>query len=130
VQVLYGEGLASHTGPESCVAVREDRCEALTGECVGQPLSGENQLRGADVLRPSEGNTACVDSARRSPTPRRRRTWHAQKGIDTLTTITCHIVGLPIAALSKINRLPLSPPIRNGFENDYTGLTCQCPMSF
>jgi len=89
VQVLYGEGLASHTGPESCVAVREDRCEALTGECVGQPLSGENQLRGADVLRPSEGNTACVDSARRSPTPRRRRTWHAQKGIDTLTTITC-----------------------------------------
>ena len=78
VQVLYGEGLASHTGPESCVAVREDRCEALTGECVGQPLSGENQLRGADVLRPSEGNTACVDSARRSPTPRRRRPWHAQ----------------------------------------------------
>ena len=78
VQVLYGEGLASHTGPESCVAVREDRCEALTGECVGQPLSGENQLRGADVLRPSEGDTACVDSARRSPTPRRRRTWHAQ----------------------------------------------------
>ena len=51
MQVLYGEGLASHTGPESCVAVREDRCEALTGECVGQPLSGENQLRGADVLR-------------------------------------------------------------------------------
>ena len=89
MQVLYGEGLASHTGPESCVAVREDRCEALTGECVGQPLSGENQLRGADVLRPSEGNTACVDSARRSPTPRRRRTWHAQKGIDTVTTITC-----------------------------------------
>ena len=78
MQVLYGEGLASHTGPESCVAVREDRCEALTGECVGQPLSGENQLRGADALRPSEGNTACVDSARRSPTPRRRRTWHAQ----------------------------------------------------
>ena len=56
MQVLYGEGLASHTGPESCVAVREDRCEALTGECVGQPLSGENQLRGADVLRPSEGD--------------------------------------------------------------------------
>jgi hypothetical protein len=78
VQVLYGEGLASRTGPESCVAVREDRCEALTGECVGQTLSGENQLRGADVLRPSEGNTACVDSARRPPTPRRRRTWHAQ----------------------------------------------------
>jgi len=127
VQVLYGEGLASRPGPESCVAVREDRCEALTGECVGQPLSGENQLRGADVLRPSEGNTACVDSARRSPTPRRRRTWHAQKGIDTLTTITCQYRWSPIAALSKINRLPLSPPIRNGFENDYTGLNVSMP---
>jgi len=21
----------------------------------------------------------------------------------------------------------MRPPIRNGFENDYTGLTCQCP---
>jgi hypothetical protein len=44
VQVLYGEGLASHTGPESCVAVREDRCEALTGECVGQPLVRQAKL--------------------------------------------------------------------------------------
>jgi len=75
---VLGEGLASHTGPESCAAVREDRGEALTGECVGQPLSGENQLRGADVLRPAEGNTARVENARRSPTPRRRRPWHAQ----------------------------------------------------
>jgi hypothetical protein len=78
VQVLYGEGVANHTGPESCAAVREDRGEALTGECVGQPLSGENQLRGADVLRPAEGNTAGVANARHSLTPRRRRTWHAQ----------------------------------------------------
>jgi hypothetical protein len=78
VRVLYGEGIASHTGPESCVASREGRGEALTGECVGQPLSGENQLRGADVLRPAEGNRARVVNARRSPTPRRRRTWHAQ----------------------------------------------------
>jgi hypothetical protein len=45
VRGLYGEGVASHTGPESCAAVREDRGEALTGERVGQPLSGENQLR-------------------------------------------------------------------------------------
>jgi hypothetical protein len=51
VQVLYGEGLANRTVPESCAAVREDRGEALTGECVGQPLSGETQLRGADVNR-------------------------------------------------------------------------------
>ena len=34
------------------------RSEALTGDSVGQPLSGENQLRGADAFRPAEGNTA------------------------------------------------------------------------
>jgi hypothetical protein len=27
----YGEGLASHTGPESCVGVRKGSGEALTG---------------------------------------------------------------------------------------------------
>jgi len=29
---LYGEGLATHAGPESCVVIREDAGEALTGE--------------------------------------------------------------------------------------------------
>jgi hypothetical protein len=38
-----------------------------------------------------------------------------------------NIVGRPKAALSKINRLPLSPPIGKGFNNACTGLTCQCP---
>ena len=32
VRVPYGEGLASHTGPESCLASREVGGEALTGE--------------------------------------------------------------------------------------------------
>jgi hypothetical protein len=77
VEVLCGEGPANHTGPESCVAVREGRGEALTGESVGQPWSGESHLRGADALRPAEGNTDNVAIARQSPTPRRRRTWHA-----------------------------------------------------
>jgi hypothetical protein len=40
VKVLYGEGVETHTGPESCAATREGRGEALTGEHVGQPLSG------------------------------------------------------------------------------------------
>ena len=51
---------------------------------------------------------------------------HARAGTDTLTTILVNIVGRPIAVPSKINRLPLAPPIRNGFENAYTWLTCQC----
>ena len=32
MRVPYDEGLASHIGPESCVDVREDVGEALTGE--------------------------------------------------------------------------------------------------
>jgi hypothetical protein len=38
VKVLYGEGLASHTGPESCGDVREDAFEALTGVRIGARL--------------------------------------------------------------------------------------------
>jgi len=51
VEVLCDEGLASHIGPESCGAAREDRDEALTGERAGRPLSRDSQLqRGADVV--------------------------------------------------------------------------------
>ena len=53
MEVSYGEGLATHTGPESCAVDREVGGEALTGECAGRVLSREIsgfQLRGADVL--------------------------------------------------------------------------------
>jgi len=48
----HGEGVATHTGPESCVVVREGGGEALTGERAGQPLSRENgeSLPGADAV--------------------------------------------------------------------------------
>ncbi len=47
MRVLCSEGIANHTGPESCVVHREVYGEALTGEIVGQPLSREsdNQFR-------------------------------------------------------------------------------------
>jgi len=77
VKVLCGEGVANHTAPESCAATREGRSEALTGDSVGQPLSGENQLRSADAFRPAEGNTAHVAIAKHRSAPRRRRHWHA-----------------------------------------------------
>lgn len=35
------EGIASHDGPESCVTVREDGGEALTGVRTGRVLSRE-----------------------------------------------------------------------------------------
>ncbi len=47
----YGEGVATHTDPESCGAVRKDSAEALTGARAGRVLSREsNCLRGADAV--------------------------------------------------------------------------------
>ena len=37
----HREGLASHSGPESCVYGREIGCEALTGVWAGRVLSRE-----------------------------------------------------------------------------------------
>ena len=48
----YGEGVATHTGPESCDVVREDDVEAPTGERAGRVFSRESPfLRGADAVR-------------------------------------------------------------------------------
>ena len=58
MQVPYDEGVAIRIGPESCADSREAAREALTGVCIGQPLSGESDfLRGADGVSVSEGNT-------------------------------------------------------------------------
>ena len=48
----YGEGVATHSGPESCVVVREDEGEALTGVRAGRVLSREiaEPLWGADAV--------------------------------------------------------------------------------
>jgi RNA-directed DNA polymerase len=52
MKVSDGEGLATHTGPESCGAVREGGVEALTGERAGRVLSRESGfLRSADAVR-------------------------------------------------------------------------------
>src|SRR6266542_1500425 len=47
----YGEGLATHTGPESCGAAREGGDEALTGERAGRVFSRVTQLWDADAVR-------------------------------------------------------------------------------
>ena len=80
VKVRCSERVAIHTDPESCAGhCREAVREALIGGRTGEVLSGVRQVRGADVFRPTEGNTARVDIAKHMPTPRRRRPWHAQK---------------------------------------------------
>jgi hypothetical protein len=48
----YGEGLATHTGPESCGDVREGAAEASRGVRAGRVFSRERALlRGADTVR-------------------------------------------------------------------------------
>jgi RNA-directed DNA polymerase len=62
----YGEGLASHTGPESCAGRREAAGEALTGVHADQPLSSEIKSSGTPTgLTPTEGNIERGD--RREP---------------------------------------------------------------
>jgi RNA-directed DNA polymerase len=58
MKVSYGEGLATHTGSESCIGARKGADEALTGVRAGQVLSREIEippwkrwlLRGADAV--------------------------------------------------------------------------------
>lgn len=53
----YGEGLASHSGPESCVACRKIRGEALTRVHMGQVLSFERDIFWVPTFFPyTEGN--------------------------------------------------------------------------
>ena len=54
MKVSYSEGIANHTGPESCGAAREGGDEALTGEGAGRVFSRESTiLRDADAVRSS-----------------------------------------------------------------------------
>ena len=51
MQESYGEGVATHTDPESCGAACKDCVEALTGARAGRVLSRESDfLRGADAV--------------------------------------------------------------------------------
>jgi len=59
MEELHAEGLATHGGPESCVASREGRGEALAGARAGRAIEPrKNEGQGADALRKAEGNTA------------------------------------------------------------------------
>ena len=55
MKVPDGEGVANHTDPESCVYIRKDMGEALTGDVQAGLLSRERycKLRGADAVHES-----------------------------------------------------------------------------
>lgn len=79
MEVHYDEGVAIHTGPEPCVAAREDGSEASAGERIGQPLSRESaKVSDADAVRRAEGNMTGRVSASARPTRRGRRHWHVR----------------------------------------------------
>jgi hypothetical protein len=79
VQVHYGEGVATHTGPEPCVVTREGGGEASAGERTGQPLSRERaRVPGADVVSDAEGNMSRCVSASAWTARRGRRPWHVR----------------------------------------------------
>ncbi len=70
----YGEGLATHTDPESCVGAREGEGEALTGVHAGWVLSREIYPFEAPTLWDyGEGHTneRALASARRASRGRR-----------------------------------------------------------
>lgn len=95
----YGEGIATHTGPESCTVVREDGREALTGGSAGRVLSREihaplrerRVLRGADAVEesgrrylPRRYREARRDPARSETPSTHRRISHGNREIPRL----------------------------------------------
>lgn len=86
----YGESLASHTDPESCVGAREGIGETLTGAHAGRVLSREiHQQIGAPTLsKKSEGNTGRIAIARCAQAPRGLR---PRTCVETL----CRDLGYP-----------------------------------
>ena len=79
MQVPHNKELATRVVPESCVARREVRGEALTGARIGQPLSRDSQiLPGADAVQVAQGNISECAIASTQMTRRGRRTWHVR----------------------------------------------------
>ena len=69
----YGEGLASHTGPESCASGREAAGEALTGVRAGWVLSLETPNSGVP--------TPCMERERPHRGPRRTPEVRGPRGV-------------------------------------------------
>lgn len=66
----YGEGVANHSGPESCGCSRKGTLEALTGVRTGWVLSLERFTpRAPTTSFRAEGNTGRAVSARHVPGP-------------------------------------------------------------
>jgi hypothetical protein len=81
VKVHRGEGLASCTSPEPCMAFREGRDEASVGKTRKPAIvpRKSDSFRDADDEGKSEGNTSSCGIASAEMVPRGLRTWRAWK---------------------------------------------------
>jgi len=80
---LCVEGLAIHSGHESCAGGREAAREALAGVRVGQPLSGVTlPIRSAHALQSAEGNMFRRAFASAGQLRAVVRPWHARTSLD------------------------------------------------
>jgi hypothetical protein len=80
VKVHCTEGVANHSGPESCAVVREGGGEALTGVRIGQPLSRENGFLFRTPTRSLTWKAIWASAPTQALAPVRRglRTWHVR----------------------------------------------------
>jgi hypothetical protein len=69
VKVLYGEGVATHTGPEPCVVAREGRGEASAGDRAGWPPSRESVFSRVLTVLPNRKATRSAASTRVAARP-------------------------------------------------------------
>ena len=63
----YVEGLATHTGPESCVAAREGGGEALTGVRAGRVFSRERHSPGCRRCKEKRKATSGASTSQDAP---------------------------------------------------------------
>ena len=71
----YVEGLATHSGPESCGVTRKGFAEALTGVRAGRVFSRErSKVRDADAVVRAEGTTEAHRYREMRPGPARSET--------------------------------------------------------
>jgi len=106
----YGEGVATHTDPESCGASREGGVEALTGARAGRVLSRES-----DLLRDVD---AVGESGRQDLEHRYREMREGPARSETPSTYgnTSHenreILCLPATAVDVAGRVGKSKDVR------------------
>ncbi len=103
MKVSYSEGVATHTGPESCAAAGNRGRESLTGERAGQVSSREIHAPLRRVLR---GADAVEVGGRQHPTRREREARRDPARSETLSTYGCTSHG---------NREIPRPPVDGGF---------------